>query len=157
MARVQADVGIMNSGGVRADMPAGDITYKDVLTVQPFANAVAYVDLTGAELMPYLEIAANKEAGSGAFAQFAGVEIAMDASSIVSATVAGKSVEATKIYRLAINAYMASGGDGYPRLSDHANFVNSGFVDAEVLKDYISSHSPLKAADFAAKGDVTRN
>jgi 5'-nucleotidase/UDP-sugar diphosphatase len=52
---------------------------------------------------------------------------------------------------------MASGGDGYPRLSDHANFVNSGFVDAEVLKDYISSHSPLKAADFAATGDVTRN
>ena len=52
---------------------------------------------------------------------------------------------------------MASGGDGYPRLSDHANYVNSGFVDAEVLKDYISSRSPLKAADFAAQGDVTRN
>jgi 5'-nucleotidase/UDP-sugar diphosphatase len=118
---------------------------------------VAYVDLTGAELMPYLEVAANKEAGSGAFAQFAGVEITMDGNSITSATVAGKSVETNKTYRLAINAYMASGGDGYPRLSDHANFVNSGFVDAEVLKDYISSHSPLKAADFAATGDVTRN
>jgi len=107
--------------------------------------------------MPYLEIAANKESGSGAFAQFAGVEINMNGNSIISATVAGKLVEPNKTYRLAINAYMASGGDGYPRLSDHANFVNSGFVDAEVLKDYISSRSPLKAADFAAKGDVTRN
>jgi 5'-nucleotidase/UDP-sugar diphosphatase len=157
MARVQADLGIMNSGGIRDDMPAGDITYKDVLKVQPFANAVAYVDLTGAELMPYLEVAANKESGSGAFAQFAGVEITMNGKSIISATVAGKIVEPNKTYRLAINAYMASGGDGYPRLSDHANFVNSGFVDAEVLKDYISSRSPLKAAEFAAKGDVTRN
>tara|TARA_B110000037_G_scaffold27362_1_gene32323 strand:+ start:4464 stop:6053 length:1590 start_codon:yes stop_codon:yes gene_type:complete len=157
MARVQADLGIMNSGGIRDDMPAGDITYKDVLKVQPFANAVAYVDLTGAELMPYLEVAANKESGSGAFAQFAGVEITMNGKSIISATVAGKIVEPNKTYRLAINAYMASGGDGYPRLSDHANFVNSGFVDAEVLKDYISSRSPLKAAEFAAKGDVARN
>jgi len=157
MARVQADLGIMNSGGIRNDMAAGDITYKDVLKVQPFANTVAYVDLTGAELMPYLEVAANKEAGSGAFAQFAGVEITMNGSSIISAAVAGNLVEPSKTYRLAINAYMASGGDGYPRLSDHANFVNSGFVDAEVLKDYISSHSPLKAADFAANGDVTRN
>jgi len=41
MARVQADLGIMNSGGIRDDMPAGNITYKDVLKVQPFANAVA--------------------------------------------------------------------------------------------------------------------
>ena len=157
MERVQADLGIMNSGGIRDDMPAGDITYKDVLKVQPFSNTVAYVDLTGAELMPYLQVAANKEAGSGAFAQFAGTTITMNGNSIESATVAGKLVEASKTYRLAINAYMASGGDGYPRLSDHANYVNSGFVDAEVLKDYISSHSPLKAADFAAQGDVTRN
>ena len=157
MERVQADLGIMNSGGIRDDMPAGDITYKDVLTVQPFSNTVAYVDLTGAELMPYLQVAANKEAGSGAFAQFAGTTITMNGNSIESATVAGKLVEASKTYRLAINAYMASGGDGYPRLSDHANYVNSGFVDAEVLKDYISSHSPLKAADFVAQGDVTRN
>jgi len=157
MERVQADLGIMNSGGIRDDMPAGDITYKDVLKVQPFSNTVAYVDLTGAELMPYLQVAANKEAGSGAFAQFAGTTITMNGNSIESATVAGKLVEASKTYRLAINAYMASGGDGYPRLSDHANYVNSGFVDAEVLKDYISSRSPLKAADFAAQGDVTRN
>jgi 5'-nucleotidase/UDP-sugar diphosphatase len=157
MERVQADVGIMNSGGIRDDMPAGDITYKDVLKVQPFSNTVAYVDLKGAELMPYLQVAANKEAGSGAFAQFAGTKITMNGSSIVSATVAGKPVEANKTYRLTINAYMASGGDGYPRLSDHANYVNSGFVDAEVLKDYISNHSPLNAADFAAQGDVTRN
>ena len=157
MERVQADLGIMNSGGIRDDMPAGDITYKDVLKVQPFSNTVAYVDLTGAELMPYLQVAANKEAGSGAFAQFAGTTITLNGNSIESATVAGKLVEASKTYRLAINAYMASGGDGYPRLSDHANYVNSGFVDAEVLKDYISSRSPLKAADFAAQGDVTRN
>ncbi len=141
MARVQADIGIMNSGGIRADMPAGDITYKDVLTVQPFANTVAYVDLTGAELMPYLEVAANKEAGSGAFAQFAGVEITMNGSNIASATVAGKSVEATTTYRVAINAYMASGGDGYPRLSDHANFVNSGFVPKSLHRELAWSES----------------
>jgi 5'-nucleotidase/UDP-sugar diphosphatase len=66
-ARVKADLGIINSARIQDDMPAGDITYKDVLKVQRFTHALAYVDLTGAELMPYLEVSANKEAGSGAF------------------------------------------------------------------------------------------
>ena len=43
----------MNSGGIRADLNAGDITYKDVLIVQPFANTLCSVVLTGAELKEY--------------------------------------------------------------------------------------------------------
>jgi len=157
MTRVQADVAIMNSGGIRADLPAGDITYKDVLIVQPFANMVTYVDLTGAELMDYLQAAANQASGSGAFAQFVGVELTLNGTTLSAAKVHGEPVQAGQIYRLTVNAYMASGGDGYPRLSDHPNFVNSGFVDAEVLKDFITNNSPLNIADYAPTGDVVRN
>ena len=157
MTRLKADVCIMNSGGIRADLPAGDITYKDVLTVQPFANTLAYVDLSGTELMNYLEVAANQASGSGAFAQFTGVELTLTGEKLTSAKVQGKSVQADQTYRLAVNAYMASGGDGYPRVADHVNFVNSGFVDAEVLKEYISTNSPMSIADYAPTGDVIRN
>jgi 5'-nucleotidase/UDP-sugar diphosphatase len=148
MEKAKADVAVMNSGGIRADMEAGELTYKDVLTVQPFANILTFVDLTGAELMDYLKVAISKEAGSGAFAQFYGVEIIATGGKINSADVNGAPIDASKTYRLAINSYMASGGDGYPKLSDHPNFVNTGFVDADLMVEFIKANSPLKVKDF---------
>ena len=148
MEKAKADVAVMNSGGIRADMEGGEITYKDVLTVQPFANILTYVDMTGAELLDYLSVAISKEAGSGAFAQFYGVEIISTNGKLNSADVNGAPIDASKTYRLAINSFMASGGDGYPKVSDHPNFVNTGFVDADLMVEFIEKNSPLKVEDF---------
>jgi 5'-nucleotidase/UDP-sugar diphosphatase len=145
MEKAKADVAVMNSGGIRADMEAGDITYKDVLTVQPFANILTFVDFTGQELLDYLEVAISKEAGSGAFAQFYGVEIIATDGKLNSADVNGAPIDRNKTYRLAVNSFMASGGDGYPKISDHPNFVNTGFVDADLMAEYIQNNSPLDA------------
>lgn len=57
-------------------------------------------------------------------------------------------IDATKMYRLAISNYLASGGDGYPKISDHPNYVNTGFVDADLLVEFIKNHSPLKVEDY---------
>jgi len=148
MMKAKADLAIMNSGGIRADMEAGDITYKNVLTVQPFGNILTYVDFTGKELTEYLNVAISKEAGSGAFAQFYGVEIKAKGGKLVSAAINGASIDMSKTYRLAINSYIASGGDGYPKVSDHPNFVNTGFVDADLMVEFIQGNSPLSVGDF---------
>ncbi|MEJ2044933.1 MAG: bifunctional UDP-sugar hydrolase/5'-nucleotidase UshA [Reinekea sp.] len=148
MEKANADVAVMNSGGIRANIDAGDITYKDVLTVQPFANILTVTELTGKELMDYLEVAISKEAGSGAFAQFYGVEIKSTNGKINSADVNGAPIDANKTYRLAVSNYMASGGDGYPKLSDHPNYVNTGFVDADLLAEFIQKNSPLNVENF---------
>lgn len=50
----KSDFGVINSGGVRDSIENGKVTYKDVLKVQPFSNQVAYVDMTGAEILSYL-------------------------------------------------------------------------------------------------------
>ena len=50
MEKVGADLAVMNSGGIRDSIAEGDITYKDVLKVQPFANIVSFVELDGKEL-----------------------------------------------------------------------------------------------------------
>ena len=71
--KAQADFGVMNSGGVRASMEPGKITYKDVLTVQPFGNILAYVDMTGQEILAYLNEVATKPVDSGSYAQFYGI------------------------------------------------------------------------------------
>ena len=49
----------------------------------------------------------------------------------------------------------ASGGDGYPKITTHSGFVDTGFVDAEVLKAYLEQQSPVNAADYDDKGEIT--
>ena len=156
MDKTRADLAIVNAGGVRDAIAAGPITYKDVLKVQPFGNTVCTVDLTGKELTDYLHAAAKMTPGSGAFPQFAGVEMDIVAGQASKVRVAGQPLQADKIYRLAINNFQASGGDGYPKLSAHPSFVNTGFVDADVLRAFISKNSPLKVADFEPGQAVVR-
>ena len=57
---------------------------------------------------------------------------------------------------MVINNFQATGGDGYPKVSDHKSHVNTGYVDAEVLRAYISARSPLKAADYQPGNAVVR-
>ncbi|ABC29138.1 5'-nucleotidase/2',3'-cyclic phosphodiesterase and related esterases [Hahella chejuensis KCTC 2396] len=155
MEKVKADLAVMNSGGVRDSIDAGPITYKEVLMVQPFANMVSSVDLSGKELLDYLRVVAEKPVDSGAFAQFAGVRLEVVGGKLKSAKVNGKSINPKQTYRMAINSYIASGGDGYPKIDTHPGYVNSGFVDAEVLMTYLKKHSPVKAADHE-KAEVIR-
>ncbi|MDH3453099.1 MAG: bifunctional UDP-sugar hydrolase/5'-nucleotidase UshA [Gammaproteobacteria bacterium] len=155
MGKVGGDLAVMNSGGIRDSIEAGDITYKDVLKVQPFANAVAFVELTGTELQDYLAAVAAKPIDSGAFAQFAGVQLDIEAGALASARVNGKAIDPAATYRLAINSYIAAGGDKYPRMDNHPNYVNTGFVDADVLTEYIRKNSPINAAEHDV-GDVMR-
>lgn len=156
MDKTKADFSVVNSGGVRDSIPAGPITYKDVLKVQPFGNIVSTVDLTGKEVMDYLNAAAKMSVGSGAFPQFAGLQLVIAEGKVSSASIKGASIDPNKTYRMAINDFQAAGGDGYPKLTSHPSYVNTGFVDADVLRAYIVAKSPLKAADFEPGDAVVR-
>ncbi len=156
MDKTGADLALLNSGGVRDSLPAGTISYRDVLKVQPFANTVAVVTLSGAELLEYLRAAAKMTPGSGAFPQTAGVQLRIEGGALVEARIAGRAIDAQQRYRLAITNFTAGGGDGYPKLNGHPGYVDSGFNDAEVLRAYIARHSPLKVADYAPGDAVSR-
>lgn len=151
-----ADVAVMNSGGIRTSITAGDISYRDVLKVQPFSNTIGVVTLNGSELKQYLEIAANKTPGSGGFAQFDNVEIVMAGEKLVEATVDGKEVMDGGSYKLAVNSFIANGGDDYMKVSDHPTYIDTGFVDADILAEYVQENSPLNPDDYAPTDDVSR-
>ncbi len=153
--RAKADLAIMNSGGVRDSLPAGKLTYKDVLKVQPFGNMLAYVDLSGKELMDYLNAAAKMSTGSGAFAQFSGVQLAIEGGVVKTATIKGAAIDPVKNYRLALNNFQANGGDGYPKLSNHPGYVNTGFVDADVMREFLSKNG-IKSATYEPGEAVVR-
>lgn len=155
MERAGADFGVMSGGGVRDSIEPGDITYKDVLKVQPFGNTLVYVDLKGSEVQEYLGVVANMKVDSGAYAQFANVSLVADGKNGVSdVKIKGEPLQADKTYRMATLNFNATGGDGYPKVDNHPSYVNTGFVDAEVLKQYIEKHSPLKAEDYQPKGEI---
>ncbi|MFA0697886.1 5'-nucleotidase C-terminal domain-containing protein, partial [Vibrio sp. 10N.222.49.C9] len=93
MTRAKADFGVMNSGGVRDSIAQGNITYKDVLTVQPFGNIVTYVDMTGVEVLDYLNVVALKPTDSGAYAQFAGISMTVTSKGVTDVMIGGKAID----------------------------------------------------------------
>ncbi|KGT94938.1 5'-nucleotidase [Erwinia typographi] len=152
--RTKADFAVMSGGGVRDSIESGTITYKDVLKVQPFGNTLTYVEMKGSEVEKYLAVVANKQVDSGGYAQFANVSLIADGTGVSEVKIKGEPLQADKTYRMATLSFNATGGDGYPAVNQLPGYVNTGFVDAEVLKQYIQSHSPLNAADFAPKGEI---
>lgn len=155
MERAKADFAVMNSGGVRDSIAAGDITYKDVLTVQPFGNMVSYVDMTGKEVLDYLNVVATKPVDSGAYAQFAGIAMSINNGEVTNVFIGNKQLRLDGNYRFTVPSYNAAGGDGYPKIDDHPGYVNTGFTDAEVLKDYLETHSPIDVNKYAPSGEIT--
>ena len=156
MEKTRADFAVVNAGGVRDSFAAGKLTYKDVLKVQPFGNTTVTVDLSGKEVMDYLNAAAKMSVGAGAFAQFAGIDLVIAGGTVTSATIKGAPLDPAKTYRMVVNNFVAAGGDGYPRLTAHRSFVDTGFVDADLLRAYITARSPLKAADYEPGDAVVR-
>ncbi|HHF2977772.1 TPA: bifunctional UDP-sugar hydrolase/5'-nucleotidase UshA [Vibrio diabolicus] len=155
MERAKANFAVMNSGGVRDSIAAGDITYKDVLTVQPFGNMVSYVDMTGKEVLDYLNVVATKPVDSGAYAQFAGIAMSINNGEVTNVFIGNKQLRLDGNYRFTVPSYNAAGGDGYPKIDDHPGYVNTGFTDAEVLKDYLETHSPIDVNEYAPSGEIT--
>ncbi|AXC78156.1 bifunctional UDP-sugar hydrolase/5'-nucleotidase UshA [Salmonella enterica] len=155
IARTGADFGVMSGGGIRDSIESGDITYKSVLRVQPFGNIVVYADMSGKEVIDYLTAVAQMKPDSGAYPQFANVSFVAKEGKLTDLKIKGEPIDPAKTYRMATLSFNATGGDGYPRIDNKPGYVNTGFIDAEVLKEFIQQNSPLDAAAFAPKGEVS--
>ncbi|MFC3022237.1 bifunctional UDP-sugar hydrolase/5'-nucleotidase UshA [Vibrio zhugei] len=141
-----ADFGIVNGGGLRASIEKGDITYNDVLTVQPFSNQVALNTMKGSKLEDYLSKVATIQQDSGGYAQFDGIDMTVDCAnqSVDIHAIDGKSYDAQNTYTFTVPDYNANGGDGYPKL----NYQPTGNVDSVVLYDYLKAHPSIDTAQY---------
>ncbi len=157
MARTSADFAVMSGGGVRDSIEAGNISYKDVLKVQPFGNTVVYIDMNGKEVEEYLTAVAQKTPDSGAYPQFANVSFVSTGGKLSGLKIKDQPVDPAKTYRMATLSFNGTGGDGYPEIDKKPGYVNTGFVDAEVLKQYIEQNSPLDVNAYQPKGEVSWN
>lgn len=102
------DFGVYNMGGVRADLPAGDVTYGDVLDVAPFENKIAFVTLTGQDVLDLF----SQMAGRGGEGVSHAVRLVISkAGKLVSASVNGEPVDVQRKYRVATIDYLLGGTD----------------------------------------------
>ena len=154
MEKTRSNFGIMNSGGVRTSIETGDITYKEVLQVHPFGNTVASVEMTGKEVIEYLGVVANKPTDSGAYAQFANIAMTVTADGVKDVKIGGEPINLDVTYRFSMPSFAGAGGDGYPKVNELPSYVDSGFVDADVLKEYLEKNNPVDADAFKPQGEI---
>ncbi|MEH0824855.1 MULTISPECIES: bifunctional metallophosphatase/5'-nucleotidase [unclassified Micromonospora] len=146
----------MNPGGVRADLDAGQVTYEEAFTVQPFANNLVTLDLTGAQLYCVLEqqfvvgrtlypsstvrytVDVNGTTGTTAD-PCAGTRVVRG-----SLTLGGVAVTADATYRVTVNNFLAGGGDGFTALKSGSNLV-TGMIDLDAFVAYLTASSPVSA------------
>ncbi|WP_060670965.1 bifunctional metallophosphatase/5'-nucleotidase [Rossellomorea vietnamensis] len=146
------DIAFQNGGGIRSSIGAGNITMGEVLEVLPFGNTLVTLNLTGEEILLALERSVSDLDGeAGKFLQVSGMTFHFDPSKpigdrIMEVEIQGASLDRSKMYRVAVNAFLAGGGDGYSvlkqakekgRISElHLNLY-------EVMSEYLTTHSPV--------------
>jgi 5'-nucleotidase/UDP-sugar diphosphatase len=150
---VQANIALITGGGIRASIPAGEISLGQVIKVLPYNNYLVTVDITGAQIIDSLENGVSLvEQNDGRFPQIAGLRFTWDPGanpgsrikSVEISTVAGyKPIELLATYRVVTTNFIAGGGDGYTILEEGSNPITLGNAVYEVLTDYIKIHSPV--------------
>ena len=155
-----ADIAFVNGGGIRVDIPAGDITRNNILKVHPFGNSMCVIEVTGQQILDALEWGAHAFPGeNGGFLQVAGLtyeihsyidsSCTQDENSMFTGVdgeyrvknvmVGGEPLDLEKTYTLASHNYMLkNNGDGYT-MFEGANILQDEVkLDNQVLGDYIT-------------------
>ncbi len=107
-----ADLAIINSGGIRAALPAGPVTVGDVYTILPFDNRLVVVTMPGWQVRELLDFTARR-LGKGGFAQVSGVSFVIRGGRASYIRVGGKPLDSDRFYRLGTVDFLTGGGDGY--------------------------------------------
>ncbi|MET8122321.1 bifunctional metallophosphatase/5'-nucleotidase [Micromonospora sp. NPDC005189] len=146
----------MNPGGVRADLDAGPVTYEEAFTVQPFANNLVTLDLTGAQLYCVLE---QQFVTGRTLYPSATVGYVVDPNGTTaptadpcagtrvvrgSLTLGGTTVDTAATYRVTVNNFLAGGGDGFSALTGGTNLVTAQ-IDLDAFVAYLTAQSPVSA------------
>ncbi|HTV79809.1 MAG TPA: bifunctional metallophosphatase/5'-nucleotidase [Steroidobacteraceae bacterium] len=144
-AALKADVALMNPGGLRADLPAGTLTWGDILTLHPFGNRILALRMSGAQLLAVLEEQWSKDpAAIPRVLKTSGLYYEWDparpsGSHVVRACDAQhRPIRPAQLYRVAVNDFLVGGGDDFHGFA-HVPVQTVGPLDTEALDHYLQS------------------
>lgn len=165
-------VGLMNAGGVRADYPAGGLTYGNAYTVQPFGNELGYTIISGAQFKQALaqqwqpgtsrnvltlgvsanvQVVVNQAVAdiSEAYRADSGEPAPSNEGLIREVLVDGKPLADDARVVVATNTFILGGGDGYSALK--SDYTSTGTIDLEATSEYLASFTEPVSADYAKR------
>lgn len=161
-----ADIGVVNPGGLRADLtfaPDGVVTYAEANAVLPFVNNLWTTNLTGAQVKtmleqqwqtdadgkipsrPYLQLGLSKNV------TYTYDESRAHGDRITSITVNGKPIDAAATYTIGTFSFLATGGDNFRVFNDATGTKDSGLIDRDAWIAYLQANAQL-APNFARSG-----
>jgi len=152
-----AEIALMNPGGIRANLtyaaggeadPDGNVTYREAATVQPFANTLVTLNLTGAQLKSVLEEQWQPADASRPFLKLGvskGLVYTYDPTAaqgehIMSMTLNGVAIDPAKSYLVAANSFLAAGGDNFFTFADGTDKKDTGKVDLQSMVDWFTAN-----------------
>ncbi|MEO7131224.1 MAG: 5'-nucleotidase C-terminal domain-containing protein, partial [Dermatophilaceae bacterium] len=162
-----AQIAFMNPGGLRADMVGSNangypatLTYQQAATVQPFANTLVNMTLTGAQIKTVLEQQWQPAGSSRPFLRLglsAGFTYTYDPAAAAGSHITGmwlglKPIDNTATYSVTANSFLAAGGDNFAELGKGANPRDTGKTDLQGMVDYMAA----KAATTPLPVDYTQ-
>ncbi|MAI03115.1 MAG: serine/threonine protein phosphatase [Gammaproteobacteria bacterium] len=129
----QSDIAFLNSGAIRADFNAGDVTLEQLINVYPFKDNLTIIELTGNQIKELVEYSLTLPYGIG---QISGLQINYDSTQdmmnrVIDIKVNGNELIDNKKYTVSVSGYLAKGGDGY-RVFPEGRFISDDkpFQDA---------------------------
>ncbi|MNW30465.1 Endonuclease YhcR precursor [compost metagenome] len=152
-----AQIAFMNPGGLRSDLLYGEdgtVTYKAAAEVQPFANTLITFDLTGAQIREALEQQWQPEGsernklhlGISDGLSYTYIEDAAAGEHIQEITFNGEPLDESATFRVAANAFLATGGDNFTAFAEGANHADSGQIDLDATVNYFKAHDVVEPA-----------
>ena len=142
-ASAGAQFAFMNPGGIRDDLNAGEVLWGELFAIQPFSNDVVAMDVTGAQIKTLLEQQWINQ-NPAKILKISGLKFTWDANLPIGSRVvdirdgSGTPLDPNATYRVAVNSFLAGGGDNFLVLASGTNRV-VGAVDLDALVNYVES------------------
>lgn len=172
-----ADIGFMNGGGIRNEIPLGNVTYEDCLKVMPFNNLATLIKCKGQVIKDALEMGAHLfPEENGGFIHVSGLTYTIDGTipssvklddknNFVSVDgeyrvrdikVDGKDLDLNKEYTVACHDYMLiNGGDGYTMFKGSEVLKDRIMPDVDALVEYLKAEGTGNYTNLAGAGRIT--
>lgn len=146
-SNVVPDIGVMNAGGVRADLPEGEITYQEAFEVQPFGNEITYTTLKGADFIAALEQQwqpgeerALLSLGVSDNVSYTYDPKAAQGEHITSVLIDGEPIDPNRDYIVAGSTFLLTGGDKFEALTKGTPLANLGYQDIQAFTEYLDAY-----------------
>src|SRR5262249_5018914 len=138
--KAKTQIAIHNTGGIRANIPKGTITFGNVFEVLPFQNTMITLKLTGAQLKRTLDSAPGMFATSGIRLEFERDARTPGHRLVKAVLLDGTPVEESKLYTVATNDFLLAGGDGVTEFAKGTDIVDTGLFLRDAIVEYVRRH-----------------